>query len=363
MSIEAFFSFGNPWFYIASLCTLGVAFINGWSDAPNAIATLITTRSMQPKKAIVMSALCNIIGVVGAGWICILIGHTSVAGTIAEIIAINTVTDVNKALIVVSVAMLSVIIFSSGATFFGYPSSESNEIVGGLTGAFMAYNLLAGNNPFANIGGHKWALVGIGLASSLVVGFAIGLGIAKLIALICKNMSRGKTTAFFRRGQVAASALLALTHGIMDGLEFVGIFLMMALIATGHTEAASVFGPESWWIILLVGLCMAGGTLMGGYRAIKTVGEKMVSLEKFQAFASDLAGGIGLILATFFSVPISTGQVKMSSILGSAASKGVRKIRWNVAGNMVLTWVIVIPGSMLLAGLLTLLVLWLYGLA
>lgn len=362
MSLAEYFSFGNPWFYIASLCALGVAFINGWSDAPNAIATLITTRSMQPKKAIVMSAICNILGVVGAGFLCILIGHTSVAGTIAEIIVIGTVDNVDQALIIVAIAMASVIVFSSGATFIGYPSSESNEIVGGLTGAFIAYNIFSGNGLLDGIGWNKWALVGIGLIASLIVGFGLGLGIAKLITLICQKITRGKTTAFFRRGQICASALLALTHGIMDGLEFVGIFLMLALIATGHSDSTAVFGFESWWIILIVGLAMAGGTLLGGYRAIKTVGEKMARLEKFQAFASDLAGGVGLLLATFFSVPISTGQVKMSSILGSAASRGVKKIRWDVAGNMVLTWVIVIPGTMLLAGLLTIITLWLNGL-
>ncbi|MDO5330407.1 MAG: inorganic phosphate transporter [Bacillota bacterium] len=361
MDIVSFFTYGNVWLYLASIAILGVAYINGWSDAPNAIATAITTRCMKARSAIIMAALCNFVGVLAAGfftiWIVSLGGSSGVAGTISSIVSFPDDANTSQALMVVTAGMASVIVFSIGATIFGYPSSESNEIVGGLTGAFLVFNLFNGYELFQGVGWNQWLSVLIGLVGSAVLGFFLGYGFTKLIELICKNLTRGKTTAFFTKGQIASAALMSVTHGVQDGLKLVGIFLVLGLIAQGNFGGTPTIGIESWWIVLAVGIVISAGTLNGGYKVIKTVGSEMASLQKYQAFASDLAGGIGLLLATYLGVPVSTGQVKMSAITGAGASKGLSKVKWSVAGKMVGTWLIVLPGSMILSGLICAMVL------
>jgi PiT family inorganic phosphate transporter len=356
MSISDFFNAGvsQPWLFVAAFLTLAVVFVNGWSDAPNAIATAVSTRSIDARKAVIMAAILNGLGTIAMGFLSNVLS-TGVAETVANIVRLpsdgNTVLA-EPALIMISVAMLSILIFSTVATLIGFPSSESNELLGGLTGASIAYVAMRqGGNWFAGINWMQWLTAIIGIIASLIIGFLLGFVFVKLIELICKRMTRSKTTRFFDIAQDFSAGAMAFMHGVQDGLKFIGVFLMIVAVAQGNSSVSTTQIP--WWVILLVGLVMFIGTCFGGYKVIKTVGVGMAKLEKYQGFATDLAGSAGLLIATFLGWPVSTGQVKMSAILGSGASKGIRRVRWDVAGEMVLTWLITLPVAVLLGGGLT----------
>ena len=357
MSIPDYFSagFANPWVFVASLLTLGVVFINGWNDAPNSIATAVSTRTISPKKAILLAAVFNAIGVLAVGLLTYVMANSSVAGTIAKIVSLPKDASGNflssESLIIISAATMSILVFSIGSTILGFPTSESNELVGGLTGAGIAFALVNGEeNIFGRIGWDKWTLVLEGLVGSIVAGFLLGFLFVKLIELICRKMIRSRTTRFFEAGQILSSCLMDDMHGVQDGLKFMGVFLMILAAAQGSGTISLVV---PWWVTILVAASMYAGTSAGGYKIIKNVGMGMVKLEKYQAFATDLGGIVGLVAATIFSIPVSTGQVKMSAILGSGATKGIRRVRWDVGGRMILTWFITLPGSALVGGLLS----------
>ena len=357
MSIPDYFTSGiaNPWVFIASLLTLGVVFINGWNDAPNSIATAVSTRTITPKRAILIAAVFNALGVLIVGLLTYVVANSSVAGTIASIVKLPKDASGNflstESLIIISAATISILVFSIGATILGFPTSESNELVGGLTGAGIAFALMSGEAaPLSRIGWDKWILVLGGLVGSIVAGFILGFLFVKLIETICRKMVRSKTTKFFEIGQVLSSCLMAVMHGVQDGLKFMGVFLMI-MAAAQNTGTISLVVP--WWVTILCAAAMAAGTSAGGYKIIKNVGMGMAKLEKYQAFATDLGGVVGLLAATAFSIPVSTGQVKMSAILGSGATKGIRRVRWDVGGRMILTWFITLPGSALVGGLLS----------
>ncbi|OPZ37678.1 MAG: Low-affinity inorganic phosphate transporter 1 [Tenericutes bacterium ADurb.BinA155] len=361
MSIADFFNAGvnQPWLFLAAILTLAVVFVNGWSDAPNAIATAVSTRSIDARKAVIMAAIFNCLGVIAMGFLSKVLA-TGVASTVANIVALpkdaSGALMPQEALIMISVAMLSILIFSTIATLIGFPSSESNELLGGLTGASIAYVAMSGgSNWFSGINWMEWLTTVIGIFASLIIGFILGWVFVKIIELICQKMKRSKTTKFFDIAQDFSAGAMAFMHGVQDGLKFIGVFLMIVAVANGKTEVVTTDIPT--WVILMVAAVMLIGTCFGGYKVIKKVGVGMAKLEKYQGFATDLAGSVGLLIATFAGWPVSTGQVKMSAILGSGASKGIRRVRWDVAGEMILTWLITLPVAVLLGGGLTALLL------
>jgi len=361
MNFSSFFNYASaqPWLWVASFLTLGVVFVNGWSDAPNAIATAVSTRSIDARRAVILASICNGLGVISMGFLSQVINVGNIASTIAKIVILPTDGNGNllaqQALIMISVAMLSILVFSIIATLIGFPSSESNELVGGLTGASVAYMAMSGaSNWLSGVNWSQWIWVIVGLLASLVLGFLLGWFFVRLIEMTCRKMKRSETTKFFDVAQDFSAGAMAFMHGVQDGLKFIGIFLMIVAVAEG-SPSVDIAAPT--WVILIVALVMVIGTSFGGYKVIKNVGVGMVKLEKYQGFATDLAGTVGLLVATFLGWPVSTGQVKMSSILGSGAAKGIRRVRWDVAGSMIATWLITLPVSFLLGGALTALLL------
>lgn len=363
MDIGQFFSLVNahPWAYPVIVLNLAVIFINGWTDGPNAIATCVTTRCIRPYKAVVIAAIGNLVGILLVGLLGTLLANLtdfgSVAKTIASLANFDTSTDtaLTNALIAVSAGLLSIVIWSLGSTFFGFPSSESNELVGGITGGAMALGALAGENWFAMVGWSAWIKVLIGFFGSLILGFILGYGLTKLIEVICRKMTRGKTTRFFVKAQIVSAGAMSFVHGVQDGSKFIGVFILLAvMLSQGGTVDVSEL-QNAWWLYVPVALVMAGGTLMGGYSIIKTLGKDMADLQKYQAFATDIASVIGLLLATFFGLPVSTGSVKSTSILGCGASRGIKKVHWNVAGEMIGSWIVIFPATALIGFVFTLL--------
>jgi PiT family inorganic phosphate transporter len=222
--------------------------------------------------------------------------------------------------------------------------------VGGLTGSAIGLAAISGStNWFASVSLNSWIKVLIGFFGSIIVGFALGYGIVWLIVLICRKLTRGATSRFFKRGQVVASALMSLAHGLQDGAKFLGVFMVIAVMLKvgGADYVPADFNAMQgmWWIVLPVAVVIFGGTLMGGKSIIKTMGSGMAKLHKYQGFATDIAAGVGLIVATVFGLPISSGTIKATAILGVGAQRNPRRVRWGKAGQMVLSWIAIFPGT------------------
>ncbi len=351
MDITAFFALANahPWSYLAIFLNIAVIFINGWTDGPNSIATCVTTRAMKAKKAVAMSAFFNFLGVLSIGFLAkYLADFGDVSRTIASLVNWPSGLSVDREIMAICSGLIAIIAWSLGSTYFGFPSSESNELAGGISGAAVFIGAVGGQGWFSCLEWGAWSKILFGFFGSLLLGFLLGWVFTKAIELICQSMTRGKTTRFFAKGQIVSAGFMSYVHGIQDGAKFIGIFIMIAAllaVSSGTSSYAEVVSSlsSSWWIFVPVAFVMGGGTLMGGYNIIKTLGGGMAKLQMHQAFATDLASAFGLLLATFFGIPVSTGTVKSTAILGGGATRGIRRVHWDVAGKMVGSWIIIFP--------------------
>ena len=363
MTIQEFFTLCNahPWAYIALIINFGVVFVNGWTDGPNSIATAVTTRALRPKIAVAMCALLNIAGVVLIGAFSAYISKISggdVSQTIASLVNWGE-ASIDKILCGTACGLMAIIAVSLLCTYFGFPSSQSNCLIGGITGSGLALMIL-GNN--GSIGLNPWIKVLIGFAGSLILGFLLGYGITLLIQVIFRKVTRGKSTRFFNIGQIVTSGLMSFFHGVQDGAKFIGISILIGATlsaSNGGEQAAAITAlTGTWWIYVPVAVFIGLGTMMGGYNIIKTMGNGMARLQKYQAFATDIAASIGLLLATTFGLPVSTGTVKSTAIMGGGAAKGFKRVKWPVAGRMVLWQTIVFPASAITAMVLVFIFVW-----
>ena len=341
MSLSEFFDLllRLPALWVVVLLTLGVILVNGWTDAPNAIATCVATRAIKPRAAILMAAFCNFLGVfVMTMW------APMVTETISKMV--NFGTNTHEASIALSAAMFAIVVWAVMAWAFGIPTSESHALIAGLTGAAIA---LHGNLDGVN--GTEWIKVVWGIGVSLVLGFGFGYGITKLIQRICKNMDYRRLNVFFAKGQVVAAAGTAFMHGAQDGQKFIGVFLLGLTLVQGTTGVTTFVTPM--WLMVLCSAVMALGTSIGGMKIIKSVGMDMVKLEKYQGFSADLAASAGLLVCSMTGLPVSTTHAKTISIMGVGAAKRFRSVNWGVAKEMALTWVLTFPGCGLVGFLMT----------
>jgi PiT family inorganic phosphate transporter len=330
----------NPALLITVILTIGVVLVNGWTDAPNAIATCISTRAMEPKKAIIMAAVFNFLGVFVMTMI-----NKSVAMTISNMVDFGT--DIRASSIALSGALASIVIWATAAWYFGIPTSESHALIAGLTGAAVAYH-----NNFQGVNGDEWIKVIFGLVLSTIGGFALGWGITKLIEAIFKNQDRRKTNKVFKNAQIGGAAAMAFMHGAQDGQKFIGVFLIGMALAKGQNVTGAMVIPI--WLMLFCSVIMALGTSIGGYRIIKAVGMDMVKLETYQGFSADVAAALALLAASLWNgLPVSTTHTKTTAIMGVGASKRISAVNWGVVREMVLAWVLTFPGCGLLGYVLT----------
>lgn len=336
MSFIEFFSqaFQNPLLLVSTILTLGVILVNGWTDAPNAIATCVSTKAIGVKKAIVMAAIFNFLGVFVMTAI-----NASVAMTIYNMVDFGG--DAKASIIALCAAMAAIVMWATAAWKFGIPTSESHALIAGLTGAAVAIN-----NSFSGVNGAEWMKVVWGLLLSTVLGFGLGFLMAKLTVFLFKDKNRMKSGKYFRGAQVAGGAMMAFMHGAQDGQKFMAIFLLGAAFASGSTVATSFVVP--FWLIVLCSLVMGVGTSIGGYRIIKSVGMDMVKLKPYQGFAADLSATICLLLSSLTGIPVSTTHTKTTAIMGVGAAKRLSNVKWSVVKELVLTWVFTFPGCGLL---------------
>lgn len=323
----------NPALLITVVLTLGVILVNGWTDAPNAIATCVSTRSISPKKAIIMAAIFNFLGVFVMTMI-----SKAVAQTIYKMVDFGD--NPKLALIALCAALFAIVVWATAAWAFGIPTSESHALIAGVSGAAIA---LQGG---AGINGHEWMKVIYGLFLSSMLGFGIGYIVTKIINFICKSMDKRRTNWFFEKAQVVGGAAMAFMHGAQDGQKFMGVFLLGVFLAKGQGNITEFTIPV--WLMVLCSFVMALGTSIGGYKIIKTVGMGMVKLGKPQGFAADAAGAICLFLASAYGIPVSTTHTKTTAIMGVGAAKRMSSVNWSIVKEMAYAWILTFPGCGLL---------------
>ena len=325
----------SPVLLITVLLTLGVIFVNGWTDAPNAIATCITTRCLGARQAILLSAAFNFLGVLIMTHI-----NSSVASTISNMVDFGSNTQ--EAIIALCAALFSIVVYSVGASYFGIPTSESHSLIAGLTGAAIAIH-----GSLAGVNGAEWVKVIYGLVLSLALGFASGWVLCKLVTLVCYRMNRRKTDRFFQGAQIFGAAAMSFMHGAQDGQKFIGVLFLGMAFHNGQTSVVGMAIPV--WLMLLCSCVMGVGTSVGGEKIIKSVGMDMVKLEKYQGFSADLSAAFCLLLSSVFGIPVSTTHTKTSAIMGVGAVKRLSAINFGVVKDMMLTWVFTFPGCGLIS--------------
>lgn len=326
---------------ITVILTLGVILVNGWTDAPNAIATCVSTRSMRPGRAILMAAVFNFLGVLFMTML-----NATVAQTIYKMVDFGG--DPKDALVALCAALFAIVLWATAAWAFGIPTSESHALIAGISGSAIALQGgLGGINP------NEWIKVVYGLVFSTVAGFGTGFLTTRITESICRRMDRRKTNTFFKDGQIAGAAAMAFMHGAQDGQKFMGVFMLGVFLANGTGNVTNFTIPV--WLMVLCSVVMALGTSIGGYRIIKSVGMGMVKLEKYQGFAADIAASSCLLISSVTGIPVSTTHTKTTAIMGVGASKRLSSVNWGTVKEMVLAWILTFPGCGIIGYLMALL--------
>ncbi len=336
----------NPLLFLAVAMTLGVILVNGWTDAPNAIATCVVTRCMPPKAAILMAAVFNFLGV----FVMTLVNAT-VAETITKMVDFGS--DSKAAIIALSAAMFAIVLWATLAWVFGIPTSESHALIAGLTGSAIALH-----GSWGAVNPDEWIKVVYGIATSVILGFGLGWLVCKFVTRAFYHVERKKTEPVFKYAQIGGAAYSAFMHGAQDGQKFMGIIILCLFMSKGESIPKDL--APAPWIMILCAVIMALGTAIGGKKIIKSVGMDMVKLEKYQGFSADLAASTSLLLCSFLSLPVSTTHAKTTAIMGVGAVKSIKAINLGVVKEMVLTWILTFPGCGLVGFLMTKLFMYLF---
>jgi PiT family inorganic phosphate transporter len=319
---------------------LAAEFVNGWNDAPNAIATVISTRVLRPWHALGMASVLNVLGAVLTG--------TAVAATIGKGIvkpeAIDTV-----GLPVVGAAVLGIAVWGAVATLRGLPISISHGLVAGLAGAGLA---ASGPEVLLWSG---WRKVLIGLGFSTAVGFAMALVFMVALYWVLQRTRPHVVRAIFGRLQILSAAFMAFSHGSNDGQKFMGVFTL-ALFLEGVQSDNTV----RLWVILLCGGVMGLGTAVGGWRVMRTMGFGLTKLEPVHGFAAETAAASAITIATSMGVPLSTTHTINTAIMGVGASRRLSAVRWSLSGNIVAAWLLTFPVCFAISAVFALIFRWLF---
>lgn len=325
----------TPLLIVVLLLILWAEFVNGATDAPNAITTVVSTKVLTPKKAIILACALNVLGAFSG---------TAVASTIGkDIIRPDMVT-----LPTLAAAMIAIISWSSLAWKYGLPTSESHALVAGLAGAAFAVN---GFDGLLWIG---WQKVIIGLFFSTFLGFGLAYGIFLTIAWIFNGRSISNVRKIFGKAQIVSAAFMAFGHGSNDGQKFMGAF-SLALLISGITQEFSV----PWQVILICATVMGLGTIIGGWKIIKTLGLELTKLEPQHGFAAETAAAIAIEIASRTGIPLSTTHTISTSIIGVGSVSRLSAVRWSTARSIVMAWVLTFPICGLIAFTTTKVLLWL----
>ena len=317
---------------VALLVFMAIAFdfMNGFHDAANSIATVVSTGVLKPGHAVVFAAFFNLLA--------LFVFHLSVAATVGKGIVEIGVVDTH----VVFGALMGAITWNLVTWYFGIPSSSSHALIGGIVGAVIAK---AGTGALISGGLVKTVAF---IFISPLLGFLLGSLMMVAVSWIFLRAAPSKVDWWFRRLQLVSAGAYSLGHGGNDAQKTIGIIWML-LIATGYTSAADAMPPT--WTIVVCYTAIAAGTMFGGWRIVKTMGQKITKLRPVGGFCAETGGAITLFLATVLGIPVSTTHTITGAIVGVGSTRRASAVRWGVAGSIVWAWVLTIPASACVAAL------------
>jgi PiT family inorganic phosphate transporter len=315
---------------VAMLVLLALAFdfMNGFHDAANSIATVVSTGVLKPGQAVVFAAFFNAVAIFVFGF--------AVAATMGKGLVNPAVVDIH----VVFGALIGGITWNTITWYYGIPSSSSHALAGGIIGAAVTK---AGASAIISSGILKIVAF---IFISPILGFVLGSLLMVLVAWLCRKTTPSKVDRIFRRLQLASAAAFSLGHGGNDAQKTIGIIWML-LIATGYSAAGDKSPPM--WVAISAYCAIGAGTMFGGWRIVKTMGQKITKLKPVGGFCAEGAGAITLFLNTFLGVPVSTTHTITGSIVGVGSVQRASAVRWGVAGNIVWAWIFTIPASAFVA--------------
>ena len=305
-------------------------FMNGFHDAANSIATVVSTGVLKPTQAVVFAAFFNVVAY--------FVFHLSVAATVGKGIVQPGVVDVN----VVFGALAGAITWNVVTWYYGIPSSSSHALIGGIVGAALAK---AGWSVLIAGGILKTVLF---IFVSPLLGFLLGSLMMVLVAWVFRRTGPRKVDKWFRRLQLLSAGAYSLGHGGNDAQKTIGIIWML-LISTGYASASDASPPA--WTIIACYMAIGLGTMFGGWRIVKTMGQKITKLKPVGGFCAETGGALTLFLATALGIPVSTTHTITGAIVGVGSTQRAAAVRWGVAGNIIWAWALTIPASALVAAL------------
>jgi inorganic phosphate transporter, PiT family len=309
---------------------LAFDFMNGFHDAANSIATVVSTGVLKPGQAILFAAFFN--------FVAIFVFHLSVAATVGKGIVQPGVVDTH----VVFGALLGAISWNVITWYYGIPSSSSHALIGGIVGA-----VIAKSGASSLIAAGIWKTV-IFIFVSPLLGFVLGSLMMVVVAWTFRRTRPSKIDKWFRRLQLVSAGAYSLGHGGNDAQKTIGIIWMM-LIATGYVSASDTAPPT--WTIVCCYMAIGAGTMFGGWRIVKTMGQRITKLKPVGGFCAETGGALTLFLATAIGVPVSTTHTITGAIVGVGSTQRASAVRWGVAGNIVWAWVLTIPASAFVAAI------------
>ena len=318
----------HPVLVVILALVIGVTIISGATDAPNAIASAVSTRCLKPGAALALAAIFNFVGLVGMTYI-----STAVAHTMFNMV--NFSGNTHQALLALVAAMIGSIGWGVFCWLRGIPASKSHSLIAGVTGGAIALNGLTG------VVFSEWMLVIYGMAFSLVAGFVLGIVVTKLIEALFARANRRRANMVCVVLQDICACALSFLHGAQDGQKFMSIGLLGIALAFGMETSGETNFPL--WLMVLCSAAISLGTLLGGKRIIKSVAMDMVSLEKYQGVAASASTVITLFVASITGIPVSTSHCSTAAIMGVGASKSFKRVNWGIAKHMVTAWLLTFP--------------------
>ena len=309
---------------------LAFDFMNGFHDAANSIATVVSTGVLKPAQAVVFAAFFNLIA--------IFVFHLSVAATVGKGIVMPGVVDTH----VVFGALTGAITWNIVTWYYGIPSSSSHALIGGIVGAVLAK---AGASALIASGVLRTVAF---IFISPLLGFLLGSLMMVAVAWLFRRTTPSRVDKWFRRLQLVSASAYSLGHGGNDAQKTIGIIWML-LIATGYASASDASPPG--WTIISCYIAIALGTMFGGWRIVKTMGQKITKLKPVGGFCAETGGALTLFMATALGIPVSTTHTITGAIVGVGSTQRASAVRWGVAGNSIWAWILTIPASAFVAGM------------
>ena len=303
-------------------------FMNGFHDAANSIATVVSTGVLKPGQAILFAAFFNVVA--------IFVFQLSVAATVGKGIVVPGVVDTH----VVFGALIGAITWNVITWYYGIPSSSSHALIGGIVGAVIAKS---GTSTLVSAGILKTVIF---IFVSPLLGFALGSMMMVLVAWIFRRSRPSRVDKWFRRLQLVSAGAYSLGHGGNDAQKTIGIIWML-LMATGYAAAGDKAPPS--WVIVLCYTSIGAGTMFGGWRIVKTMGQRITKLKPVGGFCAETGGAITLFMATALGVPVSTTHTITGAIVGVGSTQRASAVRWGVAGTIIWAWIFTIPASAFVA--------------